>query len=134
MTIQKSIVMMNNTGNQFDVVGDKFRADGYWGHSDGLHTVSIHYQGLIGDFHIQASLSTDPQEGDWFAIDINNTDNRIDYMQYNGESGVQGFSFLGNFTFLRVILDRTCRDEIEPDARGRATPQQGQVDKVLLAM
>jgi len=134
MTIQKSVVMMTHTGNQFDVTSDKFRADGYWGHSDGLHTISIDFQHLKANFYIQGTLSTDPQEEDWFDIDINNTDHNKTFIQFNGESGVNGFSFVGNFTYLRSILSRTCQPDLESDTNGNAFPDQGQIDKVLLAM
>jgi hypothetical protein len=134
MTIQKSIVMMTNTGNQYDVVSDKFRSDGYWGNSDGLHTISVHFQHLVGNFHVQGTLSIDPQEGDWFDIGINPTDNRILHVEYDGTTGVNGFSFIGNFTYLRVKLSRTERLDIAPDNAGRAFPEQGQINKVLLVI
>lgn len=125
---------MSMTNNTFDVTSEKFRADGYWGHTDGLHTVSINYHHLKGDFYIQGTLSLDPQDDDWFDININNTSSQKTYAEFNGESGVNGFSFEGNFTYIRAILDRTCRDGLEPDINGHATPDQGQINNVLLAM
>lgn len=134
MTIQKSVVMMTNTGRQYDVQSDKFRSDGYWGHTDGLHTVSVSYQSLIGNLFIQGTLSTDPQEGDWFDIDINPISSIKSYAEFNGESGVRAFTFIGNFVYLRAILSRSGNLGLSPDSAGRATPEQGQIDKILLAI
>ncbi len=125
---------MTNTGRQFDVVGEAYRADGYWGYSDGLHTISASYQNFKGNLRIQGTLSTNPEDNDWFDIDINPTDNRIPFIEFDGESGVNGFSFVGNFVFLRAILDRSCRHDLEPDVNGKAFIEQGQIDRILLVM
>ena len=134
MTVQKSIVMMTNTGNEYDVVGEPYRADGYWGFSDGLHTVSASYQNLKGNLRIQGTLSTNPEDDDWFDIDINPQSSQITWIEYDGESGVDGFTFIGNFVFLRAILDRSCRVDLEPDVNGKAFLEQGQIDRILLVM
>jgi hypothetical protein len=134
MTVQKTIVMMTNTGNEYDVVGDAYRADGYWGFSDGMHTVSVTYQNFFGAFRLQATLSTKPQDGDWFDIDINPRDHRKPWVEFTGESGIKAYTFIGNFVFLRAILDRSCVAGIEPNPHGKAHLEQGQIDRVLLVM
>lgn len=134
MTIQKSIVMMTNTGNNYDVVSEPYRADGFWGYSDGLHTVSASVQNLKGNLRLQATLSTSPQEKDWFDIDINPKDHRIPWIEFDGQSSVEGFSFIGNFVFIRAILDRSNRIDLEPDINGKAFLEQGQIDRILLVM
>ena len=132
MTIQKS-VMMSNTGDKFDVTGDKFRADGYWGHTDGLHTISISSHNLIGNLHIQGTLSMSPEPSDWFDIDINPKDHRLDYLKFEGSSGVLAVTLIGNFGYLRAVLDRT-NSIAEKDQNGLAKEVDGQIDRILLAM
>lgn len=129
MAIQKSIVMLSNTSGQYQVVSDKFRADGWWGHTDGLHTVQLNYTSLIGKFSLQGTLSLNPEESDWFYIDINNEDGSIPCVEYNGETGIAAFSFVGNFTFLRVKL---TREDMDPEPQN--TAPYGHIDKVLLSL
>ena len=50
------------------VTGSHFKGDGYYGRSDGLHTVQYDYVGLIGTISIQATLETTPTEADWFSV------------------------------------------------------------------
>lgn len=137
MTIQKSVVLMSNTAFMYDVIGEAFRADSWFGYTDGLHTVSVAYGNFHGNFHVQGSLSTDPNdESSWFEIDINSTDNRIPYIEFNGESGTNAFSFVGNFTFIRAVMTRSDRDDLDPDPMNPAhtNENQGFIEKALLAM
>src|SRR4051812_45189707 len=45
------------------------KGDGYYGSSDGLHTVSyVAAPTFIGTITVQASLATEPTEADWFFV------------------------------------------------------------------
>lgn len=95
-------------------------AGGYWGSTTGLHTIAFTLREFIGRIYVQATLSSDPQEDDWFPIKFNEsckyymefTDTRI----YNSNTGVLmtdpgatgtfAESLTGNFTYLRVGIDR----------------------------
>ena len=46
------------------VSGSHFKGDGYYGRSDGLHTVQYDYVGLSGTISIQATLETTPTDDD----------------------------------------------------------------------
>jgi len=50
------------------VTGDKFKGDGYYGRSDGLHTVQYTYTGLTGTIVIEATLAIEPGDSDWFYV------------------------------------------------------------------
>jgi len=137
MTIQKSVVLLSSTSNNYDVQGAGFHADSWYGYTDGLHTVSVTYVNLYGNFHLQGTLSTDEEdESSWFDIDINSTDNAIPYIEFNGESGINAFSFVGNFTFIRASLNRSERADLDPDDLNSdsAKDNQGLIEKVLLAI
>ena len=79
---------------------DKYRGDGYYGNSDGLHTVmytatpSFH-----GTITMQASLASDPVEADWFTVSNTN----VNYTPLNSRSTstVDYFNFTGNFVWVR---------------------------------
>jgi|SRR5210317_1752292 len=50
------------------VTGDKFKGDGYYGRSDGLHTVQYTYTELTGTIVIEATLAIEPGDSDWFYV------------------------------------------------------------------
>ena len=66
------------------VLGQQFKGDGYYGRSDGFHTIQITVSGFEGNIRMQASLATAPTATDWFdvtgtthtaptAVDVNST-------------------------------------------------------------
>lgn len=141
---RKSVLMMTNTGSNHNLVGDAIRADAYYGRTDGIHTVQVVVNNFTGSFGIQGTLATEPTEADWFDINLNanwNVSSASPYITYpvnplaptgqDGDSGTRAFTFVGNFVFLRAILDRSTIPEPSPLS---LTTQLGQIDKVLLSM
>lgn len=141
---RKSVVMMTNTDREHNKTGKAIRADGYYGKTDGVHTVQVFYTNFTGKFGIQGTLMTEPGDGDWFDINLNttnlfsDTDPRIRFPKNplaptgrDGDTGTMAFTFLGNFTFLRAVMDRS--QIIEPSPLD-STTRLGHIDKVLLAM
>ena len=78
-----------------NVVGGKFKGDGYYGRSDGLHTVQFTYSGFTGTYAIEASLAVNPTDSDWFHIHSNVVENETN-------SKIQ--SFTGNYVWIRAKL------------------------------
>ncbi len=145
MAIRKSVLMMSNTNTQWNVIGEPVRADAYYGYTDGLHTVQVVYQNLVGGFGIQATLALDPKPEDWFWIKLNPTGSLtapfltfpIDPLAPSGanggDTGSMALTFIGNFVFLRAVV---TRDYIQPPVLNPQweTWQWGAVDKVLLSL
>ena len=52
------------------VYSDPLKADGYYGRTDGVHTVQIRLTDFIGDVHIQGSVVLEPTSEDWFNIEL----------------------------------------------------------------
>jgi len=50
------------------VTGEKYKGDGYYGRSDGLHTLQYSYTGFTGTLVIEATLAIDPTGADWFSV------------------------------------------------------------------
>jgi hypothetical protein len=137
---------MTNSEFNYDLTGSAVRASGWYGFGDNLHTVSIKYDSLLGNIHVQATLSLNPTESDWFEIDIN-PDKTIPELPLTrkpylilgegleGDSGVVTANFVGNFTYARAILSRTERDDLDPDPQNptASTGNQGTVDKILMS-
>ena len=76
----------------------KYKGDGYYGYTDGLHTVSYTLTGFIGVLKIQATLAIEPTDNDWFDIDFSAGDGVMPYTD-------KGYSnFVGNFVWVRIAV------------------------------
>ncbi len=141
---RKSILMMSNSGMNHNLTGDAIRADSYYGRTDGIHTVQVVYSNFTGDFGLQGTLTVEPTESDWFDINLNanrNVSSASPYVTFpqnvasptgqTGDTGTMAFTFVGNFTHLRAIVDRSTIPE--PNNLGGPYPY-GMIDKVLLSM
>ena len=145
MSIRKSVYMLHNTGTKWNLIGEPIRADAYYGYTDGIHTVQIIYQNLVGGVGIQGTLALDPKPEDWFWVSINPNGNaNSPYLQFpqdpmsptganGGDTGSLATTFIGNFVYLRVVL---TRDYIQPTNINTVWQewQFGQVDSVLLSL
>ena len=84
------------------VVGEKYKGDGYYGRSDGLHTVQINVTGVSGTVKIQGTLATDPVDSDWFDVDGTTYDSTT-----AGKEGAFVYNFTGNFVWVRAHVTYT---------------------------
>lgn len=75
------------------VVGVKFKGDGYYGRSDGLHSVQYTYNGFTGTIIIQGTLAIDPVDADWFDAHLYNVSN---------DTSSKIVSFTGNYVWIRA--------------------------------
>lgn len=83
------------------IISEKFKGDGYYGRSDGLHTVQLKFTGFIGTFVMQGALAIDPLTTDWFNI----TGTDLTYAISTDVAVLQNFT--GNFVWLRCIITYT---------------------------
>ena len=60
------------------ITGEKFKGDGYYGRSDGLHTVQVDLAGFIGKVAMQGTLATNPVEADWFTLVLDSGKQSVD--------------------------------------------------------
>lgn len=110
---RRSITLMGATGTNMNQYSTVVKGDNFYGYSDGWHTVQIVYTQYVGRLRIQATLSLEPTDVDWFDVVPNTTAgtefNPLGYVQFNSNlpaSGSEAYTFQGNFTFLRVYMDR----------------------------
>lgn len=73
-----------------------YKGDGYYGYSDGLHTVVYTLTNFVGIIRFQASLVTQPTESDW--VDISSTTVGDGATP---QSGTTYFNFTGNWVWVR---------------------------------
>jgi hypothetical protein len=107
--------MLLNTAGQLNVTGQPIKAAGWYGYARGVHTVAWSYTNFVGRIYIEASLSTNPTENDWFPIWL---ESQHPYTQYpfdlnaptgmhGGDTGLSAFTFQGNLVWVRARVDRS---------------------------
>tara|TARA_B100000886_G_C20407734_1_gene485598 strand:- start:556 stop:918 length:363 start_codon:yes stop_codon:yes gene_type:complete len=90
----------NYNGTDTSFFSDKTESDGYFGYTDGLHTIAAFPNNFIGTIKFQGSLATDPTNDDW--VDIPNL------TIGNGATTVSDpvtANFTGNFVWVRAKVE-----------------------------
>ena len=137
------VTMMGSSQEHANLTGEACRADGWYGHVDGLHTIVFQVVNFTGRIHVEASLSTDPTEDDWFPITLAS---ETPYLQFpcnphkptgdydsGGDTSTIGVTFKINAVWLRARLDRTYLSAVLYDNDPKALMALGNVKKITLA-
>ena len=82
---------------------DPLRGDGWFGRADGLHTVQYNLAGLNATIKIQATLSVEPEQEDWFTV----YENAYELESTPGvvEKVNDFVNFTGNYVFVRIVIE-----------------------------
>jgi len=107
-TATTAVVYPNSTNTTQTYVSNPLKGDGYYGSSDGVHTVQYTMSNdFIGTVTMQATLATAPQASDWFPV----TDTTSEYtaMTNNNASSVTAnmvdiYNFVGNFVWVQCVV------------------------------
>lgn len=102
-----AVVYPNTATNTLVYVSDKVKGDGYYGSSDGLHTVMYSISAsFIGTVTMQATLAVEPTEVDWFSVA--NTSVSYSDLVDRSSTAVNLANFTGNFVWVRgqIHIDR----------------------------
>ena len=98
------------------ITGDKFKGDGYYGRSDGLHTVQVDLAGFIGKVAMQGTLATNPVEADWFTLVLDSGKQSVDTtglvatqsitsVEYTSViTNTKTYNFTGNYVWVRAYV------------------------------
>ena len=98
------------------ITGDKFKGDGYYGRSDGLHTVQVDLAGFIGKVAMQGTLATNPVEADWFTLVLDSGKQSVDTtglvatqsitsVEYtSATTNTKNYNFTGNYVWVRTYV------------------------------
>jgi hypothetical protein len=120
-----SITILDETTHPNDstvetVTGDKYKGDGYYGRSDGLHTVQINLNDFVGTINIQATLSADPTSSDWFTVELGTGSQSVDTTGLIAEENIteieytdattnnKVYNFTGNYVWVRAYVSYTA--------------------------
>jgi len=106
------VVYPVNTSSVLTRVSEPVKGDGYFGSSDGLHTVFWKITEFIGTLEVQATLATKPLESDWFTVKLNVIDSyyivdttgliTVTGGQYSSSTSIsKSYNFIGNFVWIR---------------------------------
>tara|TARA_B110000503_G_scaffold143437_1_gene244867 strand:- start:639 stop:1034 length:396 start_codon:yes stop_codon:yes gene_type:complete len=77
-----------------------YKGDGYYGRSDGFHTVQYTLTGFVGTVKLQATLAVEPTVDDWFEV-YSETYAVVDD---EGISGSYITNFTGNYVWIRAYI------------------------------
>jgi len=94
---------------------DRIKGDGYFGNSDGLHTVFWSVSEFIGAIEIQGTLASEPTESDWATITLTSPTNKyivdtsgaatiagVNSTRYTQQTTIsKSYNFTGNFVWIR---------------------------------
>mgnify|MGYP003123564295 CR=1 FL=1 len=89
----------NYNGSSAAFNSDKVKGDGYYGFSDGVHTVQTRVTSLIGTVKIQGTLVKDPATTDF--VDI------ATVIESDGSTAITDSylnNFTGNFVWIRIAV------------------------------
>ena len=138
-----TVVMMANTQEIANLTGEPIKADGWYGHVKGLHTIVVQVVNFTGRIHIEASLELNPTEDDWFPVKLAEETN---YLQFpidpfyptgdydsGGDTNTLGVTFKINALWLRARMDRTYISHVLYDVDPAALAMLGNVVKITLA-
>jgi hypothetical protein len=113
---QTSEIILSNQTHPGDstsesVTGDKYKGDGYYGRSDGLHTIQYNVTGFIGTISIQATLAIDPTDDDWFDVSSTSLTSADDSSAYSNGSFI--YNFTGNYVWVRATVNTWTDGTVE---------------------
>jgi hypothetical protein len=107
-TSSVQVVYPNSATNTMNYISSKVEGDGYYGSSDGLHTVMYTTtDNFVGTITMQASLATSPVSTDWF--NVSGTTFTVStatfYDNLASSSTVNCYNFTGNFVWVRGSVE-----------------------------
>ena len=109
-----TILNYPNTGTTaLTYYSNKVKGDGYYGASDGYHTIQAQITNFVGKIQIEGSLASEPTTNDWFVVELGNNNSTVDttgisnptnitFVNYTtATTNVKTYNFVGNFVWVR---------------------------------
>jgi hypothetical protein len=114
--MSETILYSSSYTDSATLQSDKVKGDGYYGMSDGLHTIMIDLNGFVGSIKIQGSLAQEPTEADWFMIELDRGAVSLDTtgkasalvetsLTYtSAETSIKSYNATGNFVWIKADI------------------------------
>lgn len=115
-----SIIILEDTLGQTNPVGQPVNGAGYYGTPTSNHTIAVYNNNFTGRLYIEATLTKNATEADWFDIDLDPSDS-TSYVEFTNSTDIIPFNFKGNYVCLRARVDRTYLTTPEDPAHGNIT-------------
>lgn len=96
--------------NQDYTYGSIMYGPTYYGKSNGLVTLAVYVSGYSGKFFLQGTTAIEPQDDDWFDIELGVQNY---YHMFNGETGIEAFNFQSNIMFFRGKWELTGNGTVD---------------------
>lgn len=132
---RRSVTIMSATGTEMNKYSETVKGDSYYGYTDGFHTIQVTYNQYVGRLRLQGTLSLNPTSSDWFDVIATTTSgtswNESGYVQFNSNNPAdlsEAYSFQGNFTYIRIYMDREHIGDGET-----YDSSYGQISRVILS-
>lgn len=109
----------NYDGSSTTFYSNKTKGSGYYGYTDGLHTIAFYLTNFIGKITVQGSLAKDPGDNDWFNVSLGSGGvtstvsttglvsetivNEIVYTE--ATTNQKTYNFIGNIVWVRVEVE-----------------------------
>ena len=106
MTNSETILSANThpgDSTQTVITGEKFKGDGYYGRSDGFHTIQYSIDGFIGTVAIEGTLAVDPIDADWFTVYTQ----AYPVVADEGTTESKIANFTGNYVWISAVVTYT---------------------------
>jgi hypothetical protein len=102
-----SLVYPNTGTTALEYSSNPVKGDGYFGNSDGLHTVQVKLTNFNGSVAVQGTLATAPSENDWFNMRLEDgTGNTVTSIDLNtATSAINCYNFTGNIVWVRANIN-----------------------------
>lgn len=84
------------------ITGEKYKGDGYYGRSDGIHTVQYNLTGFLGNIVMQATLAVEPTDADWFTVTTTEHESVTPESEDSDGNFIKNFT--GNFVWVRAVI------------------------------
>lgn len=83
------------TANVYTVTGEKYPAAAYYLGNKNLQTITYSFTNVTGTMEVEATLSDNPGEGDWF---------KVYELAVDSETVVSYQNITGNFVYIRAKI------------------------------
>lgn len=95
---------------QGNFIGDRIKGPYYYGRKNGLITFTVETTGYTGNFYLQASIQSHPDELDWFNIELGAV---VDWHYFNNYTGLEPFTCTANVKHLRAKWQDTGNGTVD---------------------
>lgn len=109
-----SLVYPTTATSAVSYTSQPIKGDGYYGSSDGFHTIQVKLTNFVGKIEIQSTLEIEPAESDWFVTNLELNENIVDTTGASINKSatsisltqptnlVKIYNFEGNFVWIRA--------------------------------